>query len=135
MPLEIARVAPSETVVAPSAVPSAEACVTASVPADTLVAPEYEPEVLKVSVVDAPVLVIPPVPVMVPLKVVLPADPLVSVPAPSEIVPAPEIDPTSSELPARLKVAYCDTLTAVLLESTFDAPSVMVPEVIAVEPV
>ena len=39
MSLEIARVAPSATVVPPSADPSAEPCVTDNVPAETVVAP------------------------------------------------------------------------------------------------
>lgn len=135
MPLEIERVAPLTTLVAPSVVPSADAWDTASVPSDTVVVPLYVPEVANVSVVDDPDFAIPPVPVIVPLKVVLPAEPLVKVPAPSEIVPTPVIDPTSSELPARLKVAPAATDTAVLFDNTFDAPSVMVPELMVVAPV
>ena len=80
-------------------------------------------------------MVIPPVPVSVPLKVVLPAVPLVRVPAPSEMVPIPVIDPTSSEFPARFKVAPAETLMAVLSEKTFEAPSVIVPEDTVVAPV
>ena len=127
MLFEIARVAPSDTLVAPLVPPSAEPWVTANVPCETVVTPVYVPEVDNVSVVPTPTLVIPPVPVIVPLNVVLPAVPLARVPAPSAIVPCPVIDPTVSELLAKFSDAPDAILTGVSSERAFDTPRAIDP--------
>ena len=83
-----------------------------------------------------PFFVMPPAPVIRPLNVVsvlLP--PPVSLPEPSEIVPAPAKDPTMSSNEPRLSVASALTLTAELSLILFAAPSASVPAEMVVAPV
>lgn len=77
-----------------------------------VVLPEYVLAPDNVRVVEAPALMMLPVPVIDPLKPVVPADPEVSVADPSEIVPAPVIEPTVSDTLFMLNVPVTDTADA-----------------------
>jgi hypothetical protein len=77
-----------------------------------VVLPEYVLAPDNVRVVEAPALMMLPVPVIDPLKPVVPADPEVSVADPSEIVPAPVIEPTVSDTSFMLNVPVTDTADA-----------------------
>ena len=105
----ISSVAPASTVVPALALPSALACVTFRVPFEIVVRPVYKFAVESVNVVAAPTLTTLPLPVIDPLKLVLPAEPEVSVAEPSEIVPAPVIEPTVSDTLLRSKVPVTET--------------------------
>lgn len=107
---------------------------SASVPPEIVVAPVYALEPDSVSVPE-PVLVTPPVPELVPEKVVLlEFPPVVRVAEPSESVPEPDRAPTVSSKFARLNVALLATSTVVESPSTPDAPKVRVPAEIVVVP-
>ena len=96
-PADTASVAPLDTVVAPSVVPSAAAFEIVSVPPDTVVAPEYVfvPDSARSPV---PVFVRAPVSEMTPEKDVDPLfPPVVNVAVPSVTEPAPAMDPTVSD--------------------------------------
>jgi hypothetical protein len=77
-------------------------------------------------------LIIEPVPLITPLKV-LDNEPLVNVPLPSVIDPAPPIEPTVSLKFARLNVPV--TVSALSFGIQPPAPNVKVPSEIDVEPV
>ena len=99
---------------------------------DTPNADAFEPDNVSVP---KPVLVRPPVPELVPENVVeFPLPPAVSVPEPSESVPAPEIPPTVSLKSDRLNVAPESIATVVESPSTPAAPRARVPAEIVVVP-
>jgi hypothetical protein len=109
IPPDTDSVPPSDTVVAPAEVPSADAFEIASVPVETVVAPVYVfvPESVKVPV---PAFVsAPEVPEITPVNDVEElSPPVVRVPDPSAIDPAPATEPTVSEIPAKLNVPAID---------------------------
>ena len=102
--------APDATLVEPAVVPRAVLLLIATTPVEIVVLPVYVLAFDNVNVLAAPTLTMLPAPVIVPLKLVLPAEPEVSVAEPSEIVPAPVIEPTVSETLLRSKVPV--TVTA-----------------------
>jgi hypothetical protein len=70
-----------------------------------------------------------------PNEVESPLPPVVSLPEPSAILPAPAIEPVVAENPPRLNVAPELTMTAELVGTALAAPSVSVPAEIVVAPV
>ena len=108
---------------------------SAMVPAEIVVAPVYagEPEMVSVP---APAFVRPPLPVIVPLKIVLvPSPPAVRVADPSDTLPAPASEPTVSALLLASNVAPVSTSRADVLAMRSAAPSCRVPPDTRVVPV
>jgi hypothetical protein len=130
-PADTASVAPLDTVVAPSVVPTAAAFEIVSVPADTVVAPEYVfvPDNARSPVPD---FVRPPVSEMTPVNDVDELfPPAVNVAVPSVTEPAPAIDPTVSETSFRSNVPEIDIAD---VSGTLPEPdNISVPAEIVVE--
>ena len=135
---------PARFQIAPSAILTAElsamtlAFPLVSVPALIVVAPVYRlvPDKIKVP---TPVLVKPPVPEIMPVKVVLLASPTVKLALPKLTLPVvllatSAIEATVSLKPARFQIAPSAILTAELSAITLALPLVSVPALIVVTP-
>ena len=104
------------------------------VPALIVVAPVkvLAPDRVKMPV---PCFVNPPVPLMIPEKIVLVASPVVRMADPMVTLPAPLKEPMVSAKLFKLKVAPALTVTAFVSTIRFAAPSCNVPALIVVAPV
>jgi hypothetical protein len=116
-------------------VPSAWLLARVSVPAASVVPPEYVLAPDRTSV-PAPILVRPPVPEIAPENVVLVLSvPVVSVAEPSVTLPTPASEPMVWLKLARLSVAPLATVNALPGAKTFAAPACSVPALTVVAPV